>query len=145
MTLLVCSEWFAVHEPQTAPGLTVVDNAAVAWANNESGVLNQLHPDLVFDYREELARVAEVAIVPLLAQVWFEVLAAEEIKYDLPRPTVVVVFGSEDDVIQGRYRISRDDRATYHRVWDEAASRVDVDALVAAAGLDDLRRTTYSD
>ena len=139
----------------TVDSLTVVDNPAVAWANNQSGVLNQLHPDLVFDYRAELDAVAELAIVPLLAQVWAEVFAADRravndlkllelLDRAVPTPTFELVWGTEDDVLQGRYRI-RNDRDTYHAVWDEAASRVDVDALVTAARLDDLRRTTYSD
>lgn len=114
----------------------VVDNPTVAWRNNESGVLDQLHPDLVFDYRELLDRGAEQAIAPLLAQVWAEEFAAV--------PGFELRWGTEDDVLNARYRIAND-RATYHRVWDEAASRIDVDALVTAAGLDDLRRTTYSD
>ena len=108
---------------------SVVDNAAFAWANQDSGVLNALHPDLVFDYREALDVAAIVLLGPLLAQVWAE-------------RGVTVRFASYDDVYDSLRGI---DRTTYWAVADEACSRLDVDQLVKDAGLVDVQRSLYTD
>ncbi len=108
---------------------SVVDNAAFAWANQDSGVLNALHPDLVFDYREALDTAAIARLAPLLVQVWAE--RGRQVR-----------FGSYDDVYDSLRGVDRD---TYWAVIDEACSRLDVDQLVKDARLVDVQRSLYTD
>jgi len=107
----------------------VVDNARFAWTNQNSGVLNALHPDLVFDYREALDTAAINRLGPLLAQVWAE-------------RGYTVQWGTYD---QAHDQLRGMDRATYWAVIDDACSRLDVDQLVRDADLVDLQRSLYSD
>lgn len=114
----------ATHSP-----LTVVDNATFAWTNQDSGILNALHPDLVHDYREALDTAAINRLEPLLTQAW------EERGY-------AVSFATYDDVYDSLRGIDRD---TYWAVADDACSRLDVDQLVKDADLVDVQRSLYTD
>ncbi|PRY35295.1 hypothetical protein [Umezawaea tangerina] len=107
----------------------VVDNASYAWRNNETNPLRQLHDDLVQDYRDDLDDAAIQLIRPLLAEVWAE-------------RGYQVRWGTEDEV---DHLPDQPDTTTYRSVWDEAASRVDVDQVVEDAELVAVMRAAYSD
>jgi hypothetical protein len=107
----------------------VVENARFVWVNQTSTVLSQLHPDLVFDYSEQLGEAAINRLPPLLVEVWAE-------------HGFQVRFGAYDEVF-GQLRGI--DRKTYWAVTDEACSRLDVDQLVRDADLVDLQRSLYTD
>lgn len=108
----------------TKPGITVIDCPAYAWRNVHEKVqaafFGKLDADFVHDSRAQLDAAATVLFGPLLITVWAE-------------HGYSATLDGEDGLPHQR----RPHGFPWHRVWDEAASRLDPHDVVIAARLDD--------
>lgn len=95
----------------------VIDNADYAWRNalESARTYHQLDADFVHDYRAQLDQAATVLFGPILVQVWAE-------------NGYSVTFGPDGDTMLRRHT----DRP-WHKVWDEAARRLNPHAIVIKA------------
>jgi hypothetical protein len=109
---------------------TVIDNARYAWDNrsDDADPLSALCGDFVFDYRPVLDGAAIAAMELLLTEAW------AQRGYE-------VQWGSWQQMGDGFGRSRTLPDETYWAVWDEAASKVDADALLDACDLRDAHKT----
>lgn len=102
---------------------TVIDCSAYAWRNVAEKVKDafyaNLDADFVHDYRAQLDEAATVLFGPVLITVWAE-------------HGYQICFGPDGDSM-----IRRPQGFPWHKVWDEACSRLAPHAVVIKAGLDD--------
>lgn len=107
----------------TAVRTPVVDNPAYAWRNVHERVKNafyaRLDADFVHDNRTALDTAATVLFGPILITVWAE-------------HGYQVCFGPDGDTM-----LRRPKGFPWHKVWDEAAARLDPHTVVLKARLDD--------
>lgn len=96
--------------------LPVRDNAVYAWRNSSQECLDVLAGDFVCDYRRELEPHAIAAMETLLPEVWLE-------HSSVMLPCSEAAMGLWDRDVPDEL---------FHAVWDEAARRIDAEALVAA-------------
>lgn len=120
----------------------VVDCPAYAWRNADDTArcYLQLNSDFVHDYRAELDTAA-LAVDENGASLFSRVLTETWAKRGY---TVELV--EETDGEPHQYPVPRqpaDD--VFYAVWDEAVYRLDAEAVVRAARLDDVLATTYAD
>lgn len=101
--------------------LPVRDNAAYAWRNSSQECLDVLAGEFVCDYCRELEPHAVAAMETLLPEVWLE-------HGSMMLPCSEAAMGLWDRDVPD---------SVFHTVWDEAARRIDAEALVDAAGLTD--------
>lgn len=96
--------------------LPVRDNASYAWRNSSQECLDVLAGDFVCDYCRELEPHAIAAMETLLPEVWLE------------HGSVLLTCS---EAVMGLWDRDVPDEL-FHSVWDEAARRIDAEALVAA-------------
>lgn len=96
--------------------LPVRDNASYAWRNSSQECMDVLREHFASDYRTDLEPHAVAAMETLLPEVWLG-------HGSVMLPCSEGAMGLWDRDVPD---------SVFHAVWDEAARRIDAEALVAA-------------